>query len=58
VGRGKIYLILKNKRLMAAMDKLAQKFGRDIMQFGMERDCDNWEIAAEINKSALYDSNR
>ncbi len=44
---------LKDKRLMAAPDKLAQKFGRDTVRLGVERHREQWETHRDT-MSARY----
>jgi DNA polymerase V len=39
---------LKDKRLMTAMDKIARKFGRDKLRFGVERNHAQWEMRREL----------
>ncbi|HVE57508.1 MAG TPA: Y-family DNA polymerase [Pyrinomonadaceae bacterium] len=39
---------VKDKRLMAAIDKIAQKFGRDMIRFGVEKHREQWEMKREL----------
>ena len=39
---------IKDKRLMAAMDKITQKFGRDCVRFGVEKHREQWEMKREL----------
>ena len=39
---------LKDKRLMTAMDSIAQKFGRDRVRFGVEKFRAEWEMRREL----------
>ena len=39
---------LKDKRLMAAMDKIARKFGRDTIRFGVEKYRERWAMRREL----------
>jgi DNA polymerase V len=43
----------KDKRLMAALDKISSKFGRDTIRFGVQRNKDCWQMKAEM-KSQRY----
>lgn len=43
----------KDKRLMAALDKISSKFGRDTIRFGMQRNNQCWQMKAEM-KSQKY----
>ncbi len=43
----------KDKRLMAALDKISSKFGRDTIRFGMQRNNQCWQMKAEM-KSQRY----
>jgi DNA polymerase V len=43
----------KDKRLMAAMDQISQKFGRDTIRFGVEKYREQWEMRREL-KSPRY----
>ena len=45
----------KDKRLMQALDKISQKFGRDKVRFGVQRNSQRWEMKAEM-KSQKYTS--
>jgi DNA polymerase V len=38
----------KDKRLMAAMDKISHKFGRDSIRFGVEKHREEWEMKREL----------
>jgi DNA polymerase V len=46
---------LKDKRLMQAMDKIRGKFGREAVNFGMQRHKEKWGMRAEW-KSQRYTS--
>lgn len=39
---------LKDKRLMTAMDKISQRFGRDKIRFGIEKHREQWEMRREL----------
>ncbi len=43
----------KDKRLMAALDKISNKFGRETVRFGVQRNKDCWQMKAEM-KSKRY----
>jgi DNA polymerase V len=43
----------KDKRLMAAMDRISSKFGRDTIRFGVQRNNQCWQMKAEM-KSKRY----
>jgi DNA polymerase V len=43
----------KDKRLMAALDKISGKFGRDTIRFGVQRNNQCWHMKAEM-KSQKY----
>ncbi|MDQ4121923.1 MAG: Y-family DNA polymerase [Acidobacteriota bacterium] len=43
----------KDKRLMTALDKISQKFGRDTIRLGVQRNTKNWQMKAE-RKSQRY----
>ena len=47
---------VKDKRLMAAMDKISQKFGRDTIRFGVEKHREQWEMRREL-MSPRYTTN-
>ena len=42
---------VKDKRLMAAMDKISRKFGKDTIRFGVERNREQWEMKRELMSS-------
>lgn len=46
----------KDKRLMAAMDTISQKFGSDTIRFGVERNREQWEMRREL-MSLRYTTN-
>lgn len=46
----------KDKRLMEAMDKITNRFGRDTIRFGVQRHQSRWQMKAEM-KSKNYTSN-
>lgn len=39
---------VKDKRLMTAMDRITQKFGRDKIRFGVERFHEQWQMRREL----------
>jgi DNA polymerase V len=43
----------KDKRLMQAIDKISNKFGRDTIRFGVQRNKECWQMKAEM-KSQKY----
>lgn len=43
----------KDKRLMAALDKISSKFGRDTIHFGVQKNKECWQMKAEM-KSKKY----
>jgi DNA polymerase V len=43
----------KDKRLMQAMDKISNKFGRDTIRFGVQKNKECWQMKAEM-KSLRY----
>jgi DNA polymerase V len=38
----------KDKRLMQALDKISNKFGRDTVRFGVQRNKECWQMRAEM----------
>lgn len=43
----------KDKRLMKALDKISNKFGREAIKFGVRKNTSNWQMKAEL-KSRHY----
>ena len=43
----------KDKRLMKALDKISNKFGRETVKFGVRRNASDWQMKAEM-KSRHY----
>ena len=43
----------KDKRLMKALDKISNKFGRETVKFGIQRNTSNWQMKAQM-KSRHY----
>jgi len=37
-----------DKHLMAAMDQISQKFGRDTIRFGVEKHREQWKMRREL----------
>jgi DNA polymerase V len=44
---------IKDKRLMAAIDKISNRSGRETVRFGMQRNKSCWQMKAEM-KSKKY----
>lgn len=46
----------KDKRLMQALDKISNKFGRETVRFGMKRNTEQWQMKAEMKSKRFTTS--